>query len=647
MARLLPLGLICDTRQASHGELTETILLEPEGQREPRRGRVCSLASREDYPREGPRALLLCLALLALEGCPGGRPETGIDSVMPPRLGLQETLLQLPGSRWHLRSSEVTSEIVSNHLFLDRDYELEFLPLNHGVGDPRLEIFVSEASSATALGVVDPVDGDSLSPDGRGVLDALKHLSRVPLEGFAGHEVRIGFRLSGDRAGSRVSIGMPRLLRPRSPRPDILLICSDTHRFDYSVGAGELMPNLRRLEEQAVVYTRVLSTATWTLPAVTSLLTGLDTDRHATGRRLASYPRDDFDAKSVKRGQFVVSFGDRSRVLSTYPSQLQTLPEILRRYQYTSVVLASNPLYRLSGLVLDGTDLVVETGVAKGSALAELAEGILAAVPRDRPLFLLVHLMDAHQWPTDYSNLFPDETERSRDRVVYSYEEAVRRVDHAVGSLLDHWSQRRDYENSLIVFTSDHGEHLLDADDPTIAITGHGNTMDDVLLHIPLIVKLPASSGVPLKAGSSDSEASIMDLVPTILVALRIPFDRGSFSGHALQLGGSKQPDSRLFFADFQLYGEDLASVRWGRFKLIKNFDRETHSFLYLPVDGSIEEPGLGTTSQQGREIEGKLLEELRLHRRRAEEEAQRLSGFHATSEVDALRQLRALGYVD
>ena len=66
------------------------------------------------------------------------------------------------------------------------------------------------------------------------------------------------------------------------------------------------------------------------------------------------------------------------------------------------------------------------------------------------------------------------------------------------------------YDDSLIVFFSDHGEHFWD--DVTGKRSMHGNTMHDLLIGVPLFVKLPRSEyagrivEVPVKLRRRDAE---------------------------------------------------------------------------------------------------------------------------------------------
>lgn len=105
----------------------------------------------------------------------------------------------------------------------------------------------------------------------------------------------------------------------------------------------------------------------------------------------------------------------------------------------------------------------------------------------------------------DYRTL----TEESLRRVLAYYYGTITQIDDGVGEILALLRRKGIYDDTLIIYTSDHGEYL-----------GHhhmllkGNFLYDPLAHIPLIVKYPGSD----MAGRVDDRLSEnIDLCPTIL----------------------------------------------------------------------------------------------------------------------------------
>ncbi|MGP3971025.1 sulfatase-like hydrolase/transferase [Streptomyces sp. 6N223] len=106
-------------------------------------------------------------------------------------------------------------------------------------------------------------------------------------------------------------------------------------------------------------------------------------------------------------------------------------------------------------------------------------------------------------------------TEPVLRRVMAHYYASITQLDHQIGRLLDHLRDAGLYDDSLIIFTSDHGEylgfhHLLLKNGP----------MYDPLVKVPLLVKFPASgAGGERRGERSEALVSLVDLAPTILAA--------------------------------------------------------------------------------------------------------------------------------
>ena len=108
--------------------------------------------------------------------------------------------------------------------------------------------------------------------------------------------------------------------------------------------------------------------------------------------------------------------------------------------------------------------------------------------------------------------------------------------------------------------------------------------MEDVLLHVPLLIRTPQSSSVAPE--TIDEIVTIADIFPTILDVLDIPSENDSVSGRSL-FAANRQEGRRHLFADFQLFADELSSVRWGLLKLIINLDRNTYRFVDLRAEAN------------------------------------------------------------
>ena len=125
-----------------------------------------------------------------------------------------------------------------------------------------------------------------------------------------------------------------------------------------------------------------------------------------------------------------------------------------------------------------------------------------------KPFFLFAHYVDPHS---------PYEP---------SYDAEVEKIDHEMGHIVEKLKELDLYENSLIIFTSDHGESLGDHDSPD----GHGWFLYAEQIQVPLIIKFPGNRYARLE----DQVVRHVDIMPTILDFVGVKFDRKSITGQSL-----------------------------------------------------------------------------------------------------------------
>ena len=124
--------------------------------------------------------------------------------------------------------------------------------------------------------------------------------------------------------------------------------------------------------------------------------------------------------------------------------------------------------------------------------------------------------------PFDLHALSDDEHEAMRA----VYFGLIAEVDHQVGRIISHLKATGEYNETLIIFTSDHGEMLGDH-----WCWGKGGYFDGSN-HIPLIIRHPdASAGA--RGQRVDAFTESVDLMPTILDFMRLDTPQEA-NGHAL-----------------------------------------------------------------------------------------------------------------
>jgi arylsulfatase A-like enzyme len=140
-------------------------------------------------------------------------------------------------------------------------------------------------------------------------------------------------------------------------------------------------------------------------------------------------------------------------------------------------------------------------------------------------------------------NDVPENDEVGRKR--YALEVAY--VDRHIGALLAELERQSLFEDSLVVFTSDHGEALGER-----KMWGHVQRLSDELIHVPLIVKLPRND--PRRDELERAAAGVvthLDVVPTLLDVVGVPplpGQRGSslFEPHAtVHIAETHRPEAQ------------------------------------------------------------------------------------------------------
>lgn len=82
--------------------------------------------------------------------------------------------------------------------------------------------------------------------------------------------------------------------------------------------------------------------------------------------------------------------------------------------------------------------------------------------------------------------------------------------------------ERNRSENTVIVLTASHGEEFLDH-----GYVGHGWTLYDEVLHVPLIIRAPNV----LQVARIDARVSSVDILPTLLNLFGVDHARADFDG--------------------------------------------------------------------------------------------------------------------
>ena len=351
-------------------------------------------------------------------------------------------------------------------------------------------------------------------------------------------------------------------------RPNVLLLVVDACRADAlpPYGGSADAPAISRLAEEGTVFERALSPAPWTLPAMTSVLTGryphehgatsrgfeLDTDGGRTvtrdlsdaGYRCVHLSPKTWIGDWLPQGRGfdrVVEFTGPEHRRFEAGEDVRTLSEGVARGPewYATVVrraLRSDaPAKSLANVAAfklrEAREDAWRDNVRASERAARAADRQFAAlVDGDRPFFAYCHLMNPHlpfylpegvgsdvrppgcdtdeeeeAWMADLMDdiwaIRTGERQLDEGELAYlrtRYADEVAYADRAIGRMLDSLRDHGLADDTLVVVTGDHGEHLGERvpgrpDDPGTERTllDHQTSVRFPVLRVPLVVRYP------------------------------------------------------------------------------------------------------------------------------------------------------------
>ncbi len=433
----------------------------------------------------------------------------------------------------------------------------------------------------------------------------------------------------------------------REARPNVIVISLDTVRADRlgcygKAGAGTAA--LDRLASTGVVFESAISNSSWTLPGHGAMLTGV---------------------QPTSLGLFKVT--DRLN-----PGAL-TMAKVFRENGFdTGAVVSYVLLDKAYGFdqgfqVFDYRDVQpAKTVVDKAIAFIE---------PRQaRKFFLFLHMYDAH-WPYEPKEATAQEFWPSyigpelrqlintgdwaqfalqvingspllNDYCEAMYQGKIHDVDDEIGRLLAYLVNKKLIDRTVIVVTADHGEQFLEH-----GLLGHGLTLYDEELHVPLIMRFP-----PLLAagGRVKGQVQTLDIFPTIMDLAGLDPKKYAFAGKDLLLmAAAGAATARAMIAETSMSGEPRYAMRNDRFKIVTPFALDFGNDLRIQHPEEVFD-----LQADPREIENlapgrpKMAEALRLEMaeqmkaiRLPRGAGESLARSQALSPVE-IERLRSLGYI-
>lgn len=223
----------------------------------------------------------------------------------------------------------------------------------------------------------------------------------------------------------------------------------------------------------------------------------------------------------------------------------------------------------------------------------------------------------------------PEVTKGLRDL----YDAEIAANDEAFGALIDLLVQRGLWDDTVVVFVSDHGEEFGDHSG-----WEHGKTLHNEMLDIPLIVRIPGVGAKVVKR-----QAQQVDVVPTVLEALGLQIPAGLEGQSLLSLGDSGTGTDSLERPAFSWLEERSlrsAAVTTPEWRLIEKRFPIPGRFLY---DRRADPGELRNLAGERPVRWGYLREQLGVAERVRQET---LQARETTLDEETKNQLKALGYM-
>lgn len=272
----------------------------------------------------------------------------------------------------------------------------------------------------------------------------------------------------------------------RADKPDIIVVTLDSVRADHLPMYGykrPTAPRLSALAAQGTVFERAYAAGPETRTALVPVL---------TGRWLEQCVRDDRSWPTLLRAN-------------------ETLAERLRAQGYTTGAVTSFQWLSEERGISQGFELFDESpfkkahpekGITGARAIAQAIDVYNALLSKDRPVFLWVHLFDAHQKYLEHE----EASFGTKPSDLYDGEIAY--VDRELGRLVDRVNAGPRAGKTVWIVHGSHGDAFGEH-----GFRGHPAKMYDEIVHVPLIVRLPWSR--PSRV--ANVPVSVIDIVPTVL----------------------------------------------------------------------------------------------------------------------------------
>jgi arylsulfatase A-like enzyme len=337
-------------------------------------------------------------------------------------------------------------------------------------------------------------------------------------------------------------------------KPNILIIIThDTGRHLGCYGRGVETPNLDGLAKEGILFTNAFCTAPQCSPSRAGLQTGM-------------YPHSNGMIGLAHRG-FKLN------------KNVPLLPKIFSENGYSTYLFGHQheTIHKEENIKKLGYQKVIRGDSDFSKDVVPLVKEFLDSKP-DCPFFASVGFVETHR---KYPEL-KDSKEADNVKVPPYLEDVpdirkdiaelnimVRDVDNAVKQILESLEKSGQKENTIVIFTTDHG----------IAFPGAKATLFDPGIEVSLIMRGPFG----FTGGKTiDGLCSTIDIFPTLLetCGIDIPKQVQGFSLLPLVTGKTNKIREEIFTEQtFHAAYDPIRSIRTEKYKYIRNYEKRPFWF--------------------------------------------------------------------
>ena len=424
-----------------------------------------------------------------------------------------------------------------------------------------------------------------------------------------------------------------------SKSPNILFIVVDTLRSDHTSIEDPELGTTGYLKDtllpDSVYFSKGYSNSPWTLPSISSMITSRYPSQLGIRNLISKIDEEDF-----------------------------TITELMREEGYRTGAVISHILLKESYGISQGFDYFNDRNISGefGNHIAISSPGVtkdainFIQAKKGEKFFLFLHYFDPHyiyldhEKETEYKGKFRSKdisylreqirndeySGRDTEYLKYCYNTEIKFTDFYIGKVINELKRSGIYENTIIIFTSDHGEEFVER-----GWLGHSTTLYREQTGVPIIIKPVDKAHLSLRSFENIPVSNI-DLVPTLISMAGLKRMPG-LSGKDLF---SSDPGNHTFFGEVSQkeFGSDieLISVIWQNWKMIKDLKSNRFELYNINKDIDEKENIIGSVPNISSKLKLKIQKWLKNMRKPG------IKGKQRRSLSDSEREkLRTLGYIN